>query len=156
MERQIIEILVALVKEYPDGMITKEEFDKVSKELVESGYTPQEIESGFFWYQNRQLIRQDPNMAGEFKSNAFRVLHDVERIILRPEAYGYLIELKRLGLITMKELDAIVEKSVLLGGRQVDLDDIKIFVAAQIMEQDGNFTSPGLSYYLKIPINRIQ
>ena len=125
MERQIIEVLVVLMREYPEGVITKEEFDGLSTELIEIGYTSQEIETAFFWYQNRQLLKQDPNIASEFKSGAFRVLHEVERTILRPEAYGYLIELKRLGLITMKELDAIVEKSVLLGGRQVDIDDIK-------------------------------
>jgi len=156
MERQIVEVLVVLMREYPDGVITKEEFDGLSKDLMDVGYSTQEIETAFFWYQNRQLLRQDPTIAGEFKSGAFRVLHEVERTILKPDAYGYLIELKRLGLITLREMDAIVEKSVLLGGRQVDIEDIKIFVAAQIMEHDINMTTPGLNYYMKIPANRIQ
>ncbi len=156
MERRIIEILVVLMREYPEGVITREEFETLTGDLAELGYSQTEIETALFWYHSRQLVKENSDQKTEFKSGAFRVLHEVERTVLRPEAYGYLIELKQLGLITLTELDAIVEKSVLLGGRQVDLDDIKSFVAAQIMEQDSGFSTPGLSYYLKIPSNRIQ
>ena len=156
MERRIVEILVILMREHPDGAITKEEFETLSDDLAELGYSPHEVETALFWYHSRQLAKQDSEQRSEFKSGAFRVLHEVERTVLRPEAYGYLIELKQLGIITLSELDAIVEKSVLLGGKQVNLDDIKTFVAAQIMEQDSGFSTPGLSFYLKTPSNRIQ
>ena len=156
MERRIVEILVVLMREYPEGVITREEFETLTGDLAELGYSQTEIETALFWYHSRQLAKQNPDQRSEFNSGAFRVLHEVERTVLRPEAYGYLIELKRLGLINLAEMDEIVEKSVLLGGKRVDLDDIKTFVAAQIMEQDSGFSAPGLSYYLKLTSNRIQ
>jgi len=156
MERNIVEILVILMREYPEGAISQEEFEPLSKDLVKQGYTTQEIETALFWYHNRQVAKEDAEQITGFMPDSFRVLHDVEKSVIRPEAYGFLIELFQLSMITLSDLDAIIEKSVLLGGRNVDLDDMKSFVAAQIMEQDGNFLASGLSYYLKTPSNRIQ
>ena len=157
MERHIIEILVILMRKYPEGAISREEFEPLTVKLTDQGYSQQEIETALFWYHNRQLSMERDEIDSTFSPDAFRVLHEVERTIIRPDAYGYLIELFNLKMITLSELDSIIEKSVLLGGRKVDIDDIKIFVAAQIMDQDGGFfPAPGLSSYMKTPSNRIQ
>lgn len=156
MERHIVEILVILMRKYPEGAIGREEFEPLTLNLVDQGYSQQEIETALFWYHNRQLSRERDEINSSFSPDAFRVLHEVERTIIKPDAYGYLIELFNLKMITLSELDSIIERSVLFGGRKVDLNDIKFFVAAQIMDQDGGFPLPGLSSYMKTPSNRIQ
>ncbi|HHE46153.1 MAG TPA: DUF494 family protein [Bacteroidetes bacterium] len=156
MERHIVEILVILTREYPEGAITREGLEPLNKEMIEMGYSQQEIEAALLLYHSRQLTKQRSNHLREFKSHAFRMLHEVEQAVLKPEAYGYLIKLQLLGLISLNELDEIIEKSVLLGGRKVDIDDVKTFVAAQIMEQDNNISAPGLGFYMKTPSDRIQ
>jgi len=144
------------MREHPEGAISQEDFEPLSQDLVNLGYSEQEIETALFWYHSRQLAIEKFTPSDDFEPHAFRILHDVERSIIRPEAYGYLIELKELGLISLGELDNIIEKSILLGGRKVDVEEIKTFVAAQIMEQDSNLPMPGLNFYLKTPPNRIQ
>lgn len=156
MERHIVEILVILMREYPEGVISQSEFESLNKSMTESGYTQHEIETALFWYHSRQVSRDCHNDTGKFGRNSFRVLHDVERSIISPKAYGYLLELNQLGLLNLSEMDNIIEKSVLLSTGKVDIDDIKMFVAAQIMEQDSNQTMSGLSQYMKMPSSRIQ
>ena len=156
MEQHIVEILVILMRDYPDGAMRPEDFEPLTNDLIKRGYTQNEIETALFWFHNRQAVRDASVEAEGLAPDSFRILHDIERSILTPRAYGYLIELKQLGLITLAELDAIVEKAVLLGGRKVDTEEIKMFIAAQIMEQQGGFSMPGLNFFLKTPPDRVQ
>jgi uncharacterized protein Smg (DUF494 family) len=156
MERHIVEILVILIHKYPQGAITSDEFEPLTRDLIDRGYTQHEIETAFFWYHSRQGVHSEAKPDQALAEDSFRVLHEVERAVLTPEAYGYLISLRNLGMITLAEMDAIIERAVLLGGRRVDLDDIKSFVAAQIMEQDASGSGAATNYYLKIPSDRVQ
>ncbi len=156
MEQHIVEILVILMRDYPEGAIQPDDFEPLTNDLIRRGYTQHEIETALFWFHSRQMNSETSTVAEELSSDSFRVLHDIERAVLSPQAYGYLIELKQLGLITLTELDAIIEKAVLLGGRKVDVEEIKMFIAAQIMEQESGFNVPGMNYYLKTPSDRIQ
>ena len=156
MERHIIEILVILMREHPEGAISQSEFEPLSKSLVDQGYTQQEIETALLWYHSRQITCGSTDDIGEFSRGSFRVLHDVERSVIRPNAYGYLLELNQLGLISLSEMDLIIEKAVLLSGGKVDIEDIKLFVAAHIMEQDSSHSASGLTQYMKTPSSRIQ
>ena len=49
-----------------------------------------------------------------------------------------------------------VEKAVLLGERKVDVDDIKLFVASEIMEHEHRIPGIEQSFYLKTPSEHIQ
>ncbi|MFH0765701.1 MAG: DUF494 family protein, partial [Calditrichota bacterium] len=109
-----------------------------------------------FWFYNRAENRSSQTESEALDSSSFRVLHEVEKTILTPSAYGYLIELRQLGLLTLSEMNLIIEKAMLLGGRKVDLDDIKMFVAAQIMDQDAFLPMPGQSFFMKTPSSKIQ
>lgn len=157
MDRNIIEILVILMRQYPGGAISAEEYEPLTQDLIGQGFSQQEIETAMFWYQNRaetcsmNELPDNPRIGQE----SFRVLHDIERALIAPEAYGYLLELTQLGLISMFDMDSIINKLVLLGGRRFNLEDIKTFIAAQIIEQDVEFPSNGLSFYLKTPSDKI-
>jgi len=146
MERHIVEILVILMREYPEGAIRPEEFEPLANNLIGLGYTQNEIESALFWFYNRQEVnRSTPTQAHGLKPGAVRMLHEVERSVITPKAYGYLIELNQLGLITLEEMDSIIERSVVMGGRKVDIDDMKMFIAAQILDRsnEAGFVAPG-------------
>ena len=157
MESHIVEILVILVNKYPSGAIKPEDFEPLSQDLIERGYTHDEIESALFWYHSRQQAGGGGEKVGlTLKSDSFRILHEVEKAIITPKAYGYLISLRQLGLITLDELDAIIEKAVLLGSGRVELEDIKLFVASEIMEHENLVPGVEHSFYLKTPSDRIQ
>lgn len=154
MERHIVEILVILMKEYPEGSIRPEDFEPLANSLIGMGYTQNEIETALFWFFNRQEIKQNLQPAQGLSEDSFRVLQDHERAVITPKAYGYLLELHCLGLITLGEMDAIIERAVLMGSQKVDVEEIKGFVAAQIMEQGGQSLSlPG--FFPKTPNERV-
>lgn len=140
MERHIVEILAILIREYPEGAITPDDFEPIANNLIGLGYTQQEIETALYWFYNRQELRQHSKPDDQFGRDSFRFLHDAERQIISPEAYGYLIELQQLGLINLTEMDTIIERAVLLGGRRIDANEMKMFIAAFIMEQYSQFS----------------
>ena len=156
MERHIVEILVILLRQYPEGGINSDEFEPLTDDLIGLGYTKQEIESALFWFYNRLEVRKTISFIKEIETKSFRVLHDVERSILTSEAYGYLIELRQLGILSLVEMDRIIEKAVLLGGHKVTVEEIKTFVAISIIDQETFFPIPGHTFYLKTPTDNIQ
>ena len=144
------------MKQYPGGSINPEDFDPLTKDLIGLGYTQQEIETALFWFYNRQETKKSVISTDTIDSNAHRVLHEVERSIISPEAYGYLLELRQLGILDLSEMEIIIERAVLLGGYKVSLEDIKMFVAAQFLDQEPTLPIPGHSFYLKTPSDRVQ
>lgn len=156
MENHIVEILVILLRKYPEGAINPDEFEPLTRDLMEQGYTQQEIETALFWYHSRQSRDAASRRQETLSPNSFRVLHEVERTIISPQAYGYLLQLHHLRLITLDEMDAIIERAVLSGARRVDVEDIKNLAALQIMEKEGAAGLPESNFYLRIPGERIQ
>jgi uncharacterized protein Smg (DUF494 family) len=150
MERHIVEILVILMKEYPEGAIRPDDFEPLANDLIGLGYTHQEIEAALFWFYNRHDMLKESRPEDRFERGAFRFLHEAERAVLTPAAFGYLIELQELGLITITEMDSIIERAVLIGGRRVDVDEIKMFIAAMIMDQSSSI-SPAMQNFLLKP-----
>ena len=110
MERHIVEILVILLRQYSEGVIKPDEFDPLTEDLMDLGYTRQEIESAFFWFYNRVDSKKKSHGVENIETDSFRVLHEVEKAALSPEAYGYLIELRYLGMLTLVDMDRIIEK----------------------------------------------
>lgn len=156
MDLNIVEILVVLMREFPEGAIKPEEYETLTKDLIGKGYSPREIETAFFWFHSRHEHRHLVPEVDVIDPDSFRVLHEIEKSVLTTEAYGYLIELNRMGIISMIDLDRIIEKAVLLGGRRVNADEIKMFVAAQLMDQEAGTINFGESYYVKTPTDKIQ
>lgn len=156
MERNIVEILVILMQQFPEGAIKSDEFEPLTEDLIELGYSPLEIETAFFWFYNRIAEKQNPTAFNEVDSGSFRLLHDVEKSILSPDAYGYLIQLRQLEIISLEKMDSIIERSIIIGGKSVSLDDIKSFAAAAIFEEESGFSFPGKAMYIKLPNEIIQ
>ncbi len=156
MDHNVVEILVILMREYPEGVVAIDEFDPLTKDLMGQGYTHHEIETALFWFHNRSEMQEVSIMSDEFDTNSVRVLHDMEKVVVSPQAFGHLIELKALGLINLADLNNILEKAMILGGTSVNLDDIKMLAAAQILEQDNSIPMMGQSYFIKKTTDMIQ
>lgn len=156
MERNIVEILVILLRQFPEGGINPEEFEPLTEDLMGLGYTKQEIETALFWFYNKLENRSNPIFVNDIETDSFRILHEVEKSILTPEAYGFLVELRHLGILSLTEMDLIIEKAVLLGGRKVTLNDMKSLVANSILEPETGLSMPGRAIYLKTPLDRLQ
>lgn len=130
---KIIEIIVYLLGELKKN---KQLGDIELENLSHLGYTQNEINTAFSWIYTKiyagEKIFNDENA----KSRSFRMLHDVEKNVITPEAYGYLIQLRELGLITDMDIEVIIDKIMLSSYNKIDVEDIKGYIAAYLLDID--------------------
>lgn len=63
-----------------------------------------------------------------------RILHLAERLVITPDAYGYLLELNKLGVIAISDMEYIIEKTMLNSSERVDLETMKTLVAKHLFQ----------------------
>ena len=148
MNERLVEILIFLMQEIQHNRKGMDQLDGLSKELREQGYTENEINAAFSWLFERIEAQKDDVFlkdqgAGE---SSFRVLHEVEKMVLSPKAYGYILQLRELGLITQAEMEQIIERAMMLGVPQIDIEDVKSIVASIFFNgEDSEFPQLGKS-----------
>lgn len=153
MDQRIVEILIYLIGEIQSRRLELDEVDIISDDLVKRGFTENEISTAITYLFDR-MQRQELEWKAESRQCYWpyseRVLHDVERLVLTTEAYGYLLQMKHLGLIDAMEMEQIIERSLLMGNTRVGLDDIKIIVASYLFDSDtGNGDMKGMPFFLR-------
>ena len=114
------------------------------EQLEEKGYTSSEISTAFSWLVDRMEFQ-------EFKletDNSFRILHDAEKDLFTEEAWGELIQMNSLNLISNNDIETIIEKSLLSGIYKIDQSQLKEFVASIIFNAN-NSSLPGSRIMLK-------
>lgn len=130
---KIIEIIVFLLSELKNNkQLTEIDVDKLSK----LGYTQNEINTAFSWVYSKIYAGEKIFADDSQQSNSQRFLHDVERNIISPDAYGYLIQLKELGLINNMDVDLIIDRIMVSSYNNVDAEDMKLMIASYLMDID--------------------
>ncbi len=138
MER-IIEILLFVLSEYEKN-VNPQEIDIT--QLVRQGYTDTEISTAFSWlYDNYST--NDTKLTR--KENAFRILHDTERILFTQRAWGDIQQMVHLGLLTNTEVENIIEKAAFSGHHKIDSKHVKTYVAYNIFGSGNNINKVFLS-----------
>ena len=64
------------------------------------------------------------------------MLHEAERLVISSEAYGYLIQLRELGLINDLDIEVLIDRVMMSGYATVSIDEIKLLVVSLLMEND--------------------
>jgi len=138
MNERVVEILVYIMSEIKDREGKLNKIDSISKELLQKGYTEGEINAAFSWLfeklklNTEEILQEtDPHLSG-----SFRILHDAEKAVITPKAYGYLIQLKELGLIDLSEMEQIIERAMIIGSNSVDEEEMKTIVASLLFDSD--------------------
>lgn len=130
---KIIEIIVYLLGELKKN---KQLGDIELENLSHLGYTQNEINTAFSWIYTK-IYAGEKIFNDETASNrSFRMLHDVEKNVITPEAYGYLIQLRELGVITDLDIEVIIDKIMLSSFNKIDVEDIKGYIAAYLLDID--------------------
>jgi len=134
MQEKIVEILIYLIGEIRKNTpITDIDLSVLSQR----GYSTTEISTAFNWLFEK--ISHGENIVtetGEISSTSHRVLHDAERMVITSEAYGYMIQLRELGLISDMDIEVIIDRIMMSGYPTVDGEEIKSHVAALLAEND--------------------
>ncbi|MCG3119161.1 MAG: Protein Smg [bacterium] len=138
MNERVVEILVYIMNEMRGERTALNHLEVISRDLQQRGYTENEISSAFSWlyerYQNEneELVRHTgPTLPG-----SFRVLHDMERIVIAPAGYGYLLQLKHLGILDDAEVEQVIERAMMIGATRLSEEAIKSIVASTLFNLD--------------------
>ena len=73
-------------------------------------------------------------------------MHDLEKLVLAPEAYGYLLQLWHLGMLKEYDLEDVIERALSLGSSHISVEDVKTMAAAVIFNQEANYGENGFFF----------
>jgi uncharacterized protein Smg (DUF494 family) len=132
MQEKIVEILIYLIGELQKNTpIAEIDLSILSK----SGYTPAEISTAFTWLYEK--IERGENIIIDQSTrspHSQRILHDAERMVITPEAFGYLIQMRELGIISDIDIEVIIDRVMMSGYFSVDVEEMKSQAAALVLE----------------------
>ncbi|MCB0281257.1 MAG: DUF494 family protein [Calditrichae bacterium] len=147
MQERIIEIIVYLLGEFQHNQID-ENYRDLSKELLSRGYTDNEINLAFSWIFNHlQKNNSDTDNEFSYSQGSVRVLHDLEKLVIAPEAYGYLLQLWHLGMIKEYEMEDVIERALAIGSAHISLEDVKSIAASLIFSSESYLSSADGFFY---------
>ncbi|MBM2817237.1 MAG: hypothetical protein HW421_3999 [Ignavibacteria bacterium] len=136
MYEKIIDIIVYVISELRQN---KKISDINIDELLSRGYTNAEISTAFSWLVDR-IEFSDTTFVVESFSNeeSFRILHEAEKDLFTTEAWGDLVSLHSLRLLTNEHIESIIERAMMLGIRKIDSGNLKSFVAMLVFNAESN------------------
>ena len=128
---RVIEIIVYLLTEMREN---KQLSEVDVQKLAKLGYTQNEINTAFSWVYSK-IHSGEKIFADEGPvPRSHRMLHEVEKNVIEPEAFGYLIQSRELGMITDMDIENIIDRIMGSGYMKVSEEDIKYFLAAYLLD----------------------
>jgi uncharacterized protein Smg (DUF494 family) len=136
VQDRILEIVVYLMNQLNEHQGNLVSIDEMSADLRSMGFTDNEISSAYSW-----LLKHFEDYPDSFSikgkdigKRSIRVLSDVERKIISPGAYGYLLQLRHLGLLTAEQLEMVLDRCMLFGGGMVEVDEMKVLASTALFD----------------------
>jgi len=145
MPERLVEIIEYLIREIshlpnPHGS----DFEKLSKNLKEKGFSELEIKKALeivVAYLSRPAV-SDGEKPARKKLLPIRVLNEMERSYFTREAFGYMIHLQTMRILTPLQIEQIIERSLMMGFGKVTLEDLKTMVTQMMIGREpGNFNT---------------
>ena len=127
-----MDIISFIIKEVLEGKDLFETETKIVESLMDQGYSLEEIDSAFDWLSS--LATKGMAKKRLEPTTSKRILHHLERLRLSSRAYGLLIRMQELGLITPSQQEEIIEQA-LTSGEEVGREEIKR-IAGQVVFGD--------------------
>jgi uncharacterized protein Smg (DUF494 family) len=146
MDEKLAEIIIAVVDRLVDKEASSETVASITEFLVGEGYTVGEINNAFMYLYHsidERFFDEGKIMLGMSHKGTVRVLNDFERSLISPEAYGYILQLSQLGLLTDLQVEEVIERAIYYCSDKVELNDLKQIVPSIILEGVPGFR-PGL------------
>lgn len=130
MYERIVDIIVYVMSE----LRSKKDIKKVNlDELQSRGYTSSEISTALSWIADRIAFNERVLPFGvKSEPHSFRVLQESEKELFTPDAWGELVSMNNLGIISNENIETLIDKAMLIGMYKIDLKELKIFVANSI------------------------
>lgn len=142
--QRVVGLAIHLLREIRANRLALEDVEEMSDELRGQGYTDSEINAAFDWVYDR-VDGVDPSdvvyRAG-FSGEAYRVLHPAERAALTPEAQGQLLDMQALGMLSLEDVERIIDRVLAIGG-PMSAEDLRTLVHSFLFEEGTRAASRG-------------
>jgi uncharacterized protein Smg (DUF494 family) len=135
MQERIVEIILFLVNELRSNKALN---DVDVSLLTRDGYTQSEISSAFSWLFERLSTGKSISNIPNSSVNSYRVLNDVEKMVIESPAHGYLIQCQQLGLLSTSDIETIISRIMVAGFSTVGAPEMKSFVAGYLFDVENN------------------
>jgi uncharacterized protein Smg (DUF494 family) len=138
VDSRILEIVFCLMDFVQDGDEPMINLPEYSSNLKNLGYTDEEISTAYHWILNH-MGSPSESLYSAFPTCTLstRVLSEVERARLAPEAYGFLLKLANTGMINGEQFETILDRLALSGSRVMTPDQIKLIASAVMFNEYG-------------------
>ena len=140
MYERVVEIIMFLVNELQSN---KQLGDVDISVLSKNGYTQSEISTAFSWLFERMNVGQTMVDDGEANDASHRILHDVEKMVISPEAFGYLLQALQFKVLANRDVETIIERVMAAGFSKVGVPEMKSFIAGMLFDADSQHGSGG-------------
>lgn len=138
MDLRILEIVFCLMDYVQDSEQQVGDISEYSTNLKGLGYTEHEISTAYNWI----LDHLGPPMESLYsafpeRSEIRRILTELERARLTPDAHGFLLKLHNLGFINGEQFETVLDRLTLSGQKLVTPDQVKLVVSAVMFNEFG-------------------
>jgi len=123
VQNNVEEIISYMSENFSSYEIFERHVRQLTRELMELGYTLEEITSGI----NAYLVQLEPESSDRPRAakntrrqRTFRMLHSSERRYIGRDAYGYLCLLRELGLVNQDETEELIGY---ITGNRIEVDN---------------------------------
>ncbi len=136
MQDKILEIVVYLMNQLTDHQGTIGNIDEMSADLRSMGFTDSEISSAYNWLLQHFEDYPDSFSFSEKKISrrSVRILSEAERGVISPEAFGYLLQLRQLNLLTPEQMEMILDRCALFVNDPIDIGEMKILASVAMFD----------------------
>jgi uncharacterized protein Smg (DUF494 family) len=131
MQERIVEIIIYLVGEL---RLDKRLHEVDLSSLMRQGYTQGEISKAFSWFFERMIDLKNPSLTVQAKAVSHRQLNDAERMMILPDAFGYLIQCAQLGLLGNAEIESVIDTIMGSGLSALGISEMKTLIAGHIFD----------------------
>jgi uncharacterized protein Smg (DUF494 family) len=135
---RVVGLVMQLLREIRENHLQVDDVEFLSIDLLSQGYTKSEINAAFSWLYARLDGTETADilyLAGT-DSLSFRVLHPAEHAVIRPEAHGLLIEMFTIGMLSLEDLERVIERAMAFGG-PLGQEEINMIVHSYLFEEAG-------------------
>ena len=138
MNDRVVEILAYIMTEIRGQKSNPDKLELISRDLLQRGYSQHEISFAFSWlFERYRGETEEVFSISPASQGSYRVLHEMEKAVIAPEAYGYLLQLKQLRLIHDVDIENVIERAMMAGVARITLADVRALVAAVLFGPEG-------------------
>ena len=139
MKENILDVLMYLFEHYMDSENSElPEQESLRKELVDVGFTHNEVDKAFDWLEGLANQKAAGNQGLKTTTTrSIRVFNNEEIKKINIECRGFLLFLDQIGVLDATNRELVIDRVMALEGDEIDLRDLKWIILMVLFNQPG-------------------